>query len=70
MTVSNASAIENLIREDYRYDGDNPGEPAAAVKRASRKSVKPQLPQAWRSVEEHLDRKRLRHRLKECYEED
>jgi hypothetical protein len=70
MSSSKSAGIDELIRNSYEQDsydyvpsapGRKPAEPKVAVKNRNT--------QAWRKLEDHLDEKRLRHKLKEWYED-
>ncbi|MBU6470727.1 MAG: hypothetical protein KGL00_08700 [Gammaproteobacteria bacterium] len=67
-----ASVLEDVIRnsDDSGMDSYVPG--AAGRKRgAVVKQPKPQYSsQAWRRLEDRLNDRRLRHKLKEVYEDD
>lgn len=68
MTISKSSSIEEFIRHSDDAETEHVYEPA--TKKRDRKPVKPQTSQAWRTLEDHLNERRLRHKLKEIYEED
>lgn len=72
MSTSKSSSIEELIPDNYDAGADNYVRSAPGRKRGSTtKTMKlPHGSQAWRTLEDRLNEKRLRHKLREIYEDD
>jgi hypothetical protein len=68
--MSKSAGIDELIRDSYEQDSEDIVPSAPGRKPAEPKLViKPRNTQAWRKLEDHLDEKRLRQKLKEWYED-
>ncbi len=68
MAISKSSGIDALIRSNDDSEADNMEALVMPSKKRDRKPAKPQMSQAWRVLEDHLDDKRLQRKLKEYYE--
>ncbi|MGH8396704.1 MAG: PA3496 family putative envelope integrity protein [Gammaproteobacteria bacterium] len=65
------SGIEEFLRNSDDAGNDQVYEPGAPGRKRNPKPVKPQnASQAWRTLEDHLNERRLKRKLKEIYEED
>lgn len=66
-----SAGIDDLIRDSYEQDNDEiiPSAPGRKPAEPNRLAIKPRNTQAWRKLEDHLDDKRLRDKLKEWYED-
>ncbi|HET7396771.1 MAG TPA: hypothetical protein VFK12_10070 [Gammaproteobacteria bacterium] len=70
MSSSKSAGIDELIRNSFDQDNEDYVPSAPGRKPAEPKVVvKNRNTQAWRKLEDHLDDKRLRHKLKEWYED-
>ncbi|MGA9851789.1 MAG: hypothetical protein WBR15_02530 [Gammaproteobacteria bacterium] len=70
MNISKSSGIDELIR-DSDDGADHVYEPGAPGRKRNPKPAKPQnASQAWRTLEDRLNERRLKRKLKEIYEED
>lgn len=69
--MARSSGIDELIRNSDDAATDHVYEPGAPGRKRDRKPVKPQnASQAWRTLEDRLNEKRLKRKLKEIYEDD
>ena len=70
MHISKSSGIEELIQKTDDAAVDPVYEFSAAGRKRDRKPVKVQTSQAWRTLEDRLNERNLRHKLREIYDED
>lgn len=70
MHISKSSGIEEIIQKTDDAAVDPVYEPSApGRKRSTGKPVKAQTSQAWRALEDRLNERNLRHKLKEIYDD-
>jgi hypothetical protein len=69
MHISKSSGIEELIQKSDDATVEPVYEPSAPGRKRDRKPVKVQASQAWRTLEDRLNERSLRHKLKEIYED-
>ncbi|MGH8414640.1 MAG: PA3496 family putative envelope integrity protein [Gammaproteobacteria bacterium] len=71
MSMSKSSGIEEFLRNSDDAGTDQVYERGAPGRKRDHKPVKPQnASQAWRTLEDHLNERRLKRKLKEIYEDD
>lgn len=73
MPTSKSSSIEELIPDTDDTGADHYVPSGPGRKRGSTASKTQKLPhgsQAWRTLEDRLNEKRLRHKLREIYDEE
>jgi len=69
MHISKSSGIEELLQKTDDAAVDPVYEPSAPGRKRDRKPVKAQTSQAWRTLEDRLNERNLRHKLKEIYDD-
>ncbi len=69
MHISKSSGIEELIQKTDDAAVEPVYEPSAPGRKRDRKPVKAQTSQAWRALEDRLNERNLRHKLKEIYDD-
>ncbi|MGH8370997.1 MAG: PA3496 family putative envelope integrity protein [Gammaproteobacteria bacterium] len=72
MSISKSAGIDELLRNSEEQDNDYMNHiPSAPGRRPAepKPTIKSRNTQAWRKLEDHLDEKRLRHKLKESFED-